>query len=203
MTGRSEPFSSAAISGGVGRGAGGAVSIAVMNGQPTYWSVDEKEPLVTAVVIGARRRSPATVRPVPTASRWLLAVFTAWTLFVWGNRISNAWSSASESTSAKVVSTLLAGSFLLFALGGIVVLVRSWRSPVGDGAVRFLMVFAGWTTLVWSVRIVLIVLADHSVGFKVVHAALGLISVALAVCVARGATVGHEPRFPQSADFAR
>ena len=131
-----------------------------------------------------------------TANRWLLAVFTAWTVFVWGNRISNAWSSASESTSTKVVSTLLAGSFLVFALGGIVVLVRSWRSPIGDGALRFLVVFAGWTTLVWSVRIVLIVFADHSVGFKVVHAALGLISVALAVCVARGAH--SRPRAPLS-----
>jgi hypothetical protein len=140
---------------------------------------------------------------VPTASRWLLALFTAWTVFVWGNRISNAWSSAGESTSTKVVSTVLAGSFLLLASGGIVVLVRSWRSPIGDGAVRFLVVFAGWTTLVWSVRIVLIVAADHSVGFKVVHAALGLISIALAVGVARGARSRQRSPLSPSADFAR
>ncbi len=118
-------------------------------------------------------------------SKWLVIALCAWTVFVWGNRISNAWSSTTESTSAKVTSTVLAASFLVFAVGGIVLLVRSWAVPLTQMARNFLLVFAVWTVAVWCVRVVAIVLADHEVGFKVVHAVLGLISIALAVGVAR------------------
>ena len=123
--------------------------------------------------------------PVSNRSKWLVIALCGWTFFVWGNRISNAWSSTTESTSAKVSSTVLAASFLVFAVGGIVILVRSWTVPLTNWATNFLLGFAGWTVLVWCVRIVAIVLADHELGFKVVHAVLGLISIGLAVGVAR------------------
>jgi hypothetical protein len=125
------------------------------------------------------------VLDVSNRSKWLVTALCGWTVFVWGNRISNAWSSTTESNSAKVTSTILAASFLLLAIGGIVVLVRSWAAPLSEGARNLLLVFAGWTVLVWCVRIVAILLADHAVGFKVVHAVLGLISIALALSVAR------------------
>ena len=38
-------------------------------------------------------------------SKWLVAALCGWTFFVWGTRISNAWSSTTESTSAKVSGT--------------------------------------------------------------------------------------------------
>ncbi len=42
-----------------------------------------------------------------------------------------------------------------------------------------------WTVAVWVVRIPMIALDDRSVGFKVVHAVLGLISIGLAAVVWR------------------
>jgi hypothetical protein len=135
------------------------------------------------------------VPSVTTRLKWLVGALCAWTAFIWGNRISNAWSSTTESTSAKVTSTLLAASFLAFAVGAAVVLWRAWRSPLTDGARRFLVAFAGWTVLVWGVRMVGMVLADHDVAFKAVHAVLGLVSIGLAVALVRSlrttATTSH------------
>lgn len=122
---------------------------------------------------------------VTTRAKWLLIALCGWTVFVWGNRISNAWSSTTEPTSAKVVSTLLAASFLALAVGGAVVLVRSWTRPVSAAAQRFLVVFAGWTVVVWCVRIVGILGDDHGAAFKTVHVVLGLISIGLAVGLVR------------------
>ncbi len=47
--------------------------------------------------------------------------------------------------------------------------------------------FAALTVVVWVVRVPLILVADHAVGFKVVHAAIGLVAIALAVGVWRTA----------------
>lgn len=44
-----------------------------------------------------------------------------------------------------------------------------------------LRAFAAWTVWVWGTRIWNIVGDDHSVGFKVVHILLALVSVAFAV----------------------
>jgi hypothetical protein len=118
-------------------------------------------------------------------ARAALGALCAWTVFLWGNRISNAWSSTTESTSAKVISTILAVSFLVFALGGVVALVRAWRTPSASVPRTFLLAFAGWTVVVWVVRIGAILLADHSIPFKAVHAVLGVVSIVLAIVVAR------------------
>ena len=63
---------------------------------------------------------------------------------------------------------------------------------VDSEAVRVIHVFAAWTGVVWAVRIPMIVLADHAVGFKVVHAMLGLISIGLAAVAYR--TTFFHPR---------
>jgi hypothetical protein len=115
----------------------------------------------------------------------LLGALGVWTVFVWGNRLSNAWSSTTESTGAKVVSTVLAVSFLAFALGALVVLVRWWSSPPPAGVATFVAAFAGWTLVVWVVRMVAIAVGDHGAAFKIVHVALGLVSIALAVGATR------------------
>lgn len=44
-----------------------------------------------------------------------------------------------------------------------------------------LRAFAVWTVWVWATRIWNILGDDHSVGFKVVHSVLALVSVAFAV----------------------
>lgn len=121
--------------------------------------------------------------------RWaLLAAFVAWTTYVWVTRIANAWgASSTETTGGKVVSTVLSGVMLALAVGGVVVLVRTWRRPLTVGAARFLQVFCGVTVAVWVVRAVQIVASDHDVPFKVVHVVLGVVSIALAVGVWRTA----------------
>jgi hypothetical protein len=114
----------------------------------------------------------------------LLGLLIAWTVFLWVQRLLNAWS-GDESTAAKVTSTGLAAVFLVFAGAGVWLLVRHRRRPLDAVGARILVAFAAWTTVVWTVRVGAMVVADHSVGFKVVHAALGVISVGLAVAVAR------------------
>lgn len=132
---------------------------------------------VTATLAGMPRR------------RWaILAAFVAWTSYVWVTRILNAWGpSSTETTGGKVVSTVLSGVMLAFALGGLVVLAQAWRRPLTVGAARFLQVFCGVTVAVWVVRAVQIIASDHDVPFKVVHVVLGVISIALAVAVWRTA----------------
>jgi formate hydrogenlyase subunit 3/multisubunit Na+/H+ antiporter MnhD subunit len=120
--------------------------------------------------------------------RWYgLAAFVAWTFFIWLNRLANAWSSETESTADKVVSSLLAALFLAFAVYGVVVLVTTWRRPLTDAAARVLQAFVVTTVVVWVLRIVQISLGDREVGFKVVHAALGVVAIALGVGVWRTA----------------
>jgi hypothetical protein len=67
----------------------------------------------------------------------------------------------------------------------VVVLVRTWREPLTAAGARVLQLFAGVTAVVWVVRGVQIAVSDHEVGFKVVHVALGVISIALAAGVWR------------------
>ena len=119
-----------------------------------------------------------------------------WTAFVWLNRLVNAWSSDTEGTSGKVVSSVIAAVLLGLAATATVVLVRTWRGPLRVGAARMLQAFAALTVVVWAVRVPLILVADHAVGFKVVHAAIGGVAIALAVGVWRTAApvVAGEPR---------
>ncbi len=129
---------------------------------------------------------------MPRSLWWVLGVLAAWTAYVWVTRLFNAWSSADETTAAKVVSTLISVVFLAFVVASVVVLARTWNGDLEGWMRTMLYAFAAWTTVVWVVRIVLISIADHAVGFKVVHAALGVVSIALAVAVAWGVAVHDE-----------
>jgi hypothetical protein len=122
------------------------------------------------------------------STRWLLVTLVLWTVFVWGNRLSNAWSSTTESTSAKVGSSVLAAVFLAFAVATAWIVRRTRTAPLDrlPGAASstmalVLQAFAIWTTGVWLVRVGAMAVADHSVGFKVVHAMLGVVSIALVI----------------------
>lgn len=129
--------------------------------------------------------------------RWPLLALVAWSVFVWGNRISNTWRSTTETTGAKVTSTALALSFLLFAAAVLVIAIRAWRRPLDRIEAGVVVAFAGWTVAVWIVRMVGIVLADHVVGFKVVHTMLGVVSIvlaALATWVARAEAFERQGR---------
>jgi hypothetical protein len=128
-----------------------------------------------------------------------LAAFVAWTLFIWLNRLANAWGSDTEGTAGKVVSTVLAAAFLLFAAHGVVVLLRTWRGRLTAADARVLQAFVATTVVVWVVRIVQISAGDHTVGFKVVHAALGVVAIALGVGVWRTAVAARSGGRPAEA----
>jgi hypothetical protein len=90
------------------------------------------------------------------------------TLLVWGVRIRNAV--------GELGPTLLAITFVALAVA--VLLTKAGRSAT--------LALAGWTVLVWVVRIVdIALLSDHEAAFVVVHAVLAVASVSLAVLAAR------------------
>ncbi len=121
--------------------------------------------------------------------RWPIPLFIIWSGFIWVTRILNAWAPTSEeSTTAKLVSTVTAGALLIGAVAAAAILVRARARDFAPTETLVLRVVAGATVAVWAVRIPLIV-ADpgHVVGFKVVHVALGVLSVVLAVLTWRRA----------------
>lgn len=115
-------------------------------------------------------------------SRLVLSAFVLWTGFVWGTRISNTLRSE-ESTASKTFSTVLSVLLLALAIAVVVTMVRSWTATIGAGGAKVLMSAAALTGVVWLVRVPQILLADHTVAFKVVHTVLGVVSVVLAALV--------------------
>jgi hypothetical protein len=104
-------------------------------------------------------------------------VLAVWTLFVWGVRIKNA-----DGSVGAVVPAL---TFIVPAAA--VLATKGARLPT--------LVLAAWTVVVWIVRLVdIVVLSDHSAAFTIVHALLGIISIALARAAARSvAAPGRVP----------
>jgi uncharacterized membrane protein len=121
---------------------------------------------------------------MPIRQRVVLSAFVVWSVFVWGNRISNTLRS-DESTASKTFSTVLSIVLLVLAAAVLVVTVRAWRGVVRDSGGKVLLAAGFVTVVVWLVRIPQIALADHDAGFVIVHALLGVVSIALAVPVAR------------------
>lgn len=97
-------------------------------------------------------------------SRWVPYALALWTLFVWGTRIKNA--------DGSVAVILFALTFVLGAL--LVLATKAHALPV--------VMLAGWTVIVWVVRIpdILFFSPERSGAFKVVHVAIGMVSLALA-----------------------
>lgn len=126
----------------------------------------------------------------------------AWTLFVWLNRIKNVFDDR-----ASVGGELEGWSFTwrfgvaivfcLCALVGAALVVAVKRQPTHEGeglarvlATRFFAIFAIGGGLWWLVRGVSTLFADFSVGFKVVHTVLALVTIGLGLLVLRAARVG-------------
>jgi hypothetical protein len=117
-----------------------------------------------------RRLSPAAL------------VFLAWTLLIWGTRIGNIWRGDDGGTGTRLADTALAASFVVLVLAVAVAAVRA-VSPTT--VYRVVVILAGWTAGVWIVRTVDILADDWSVGFKVVHTALAVVSLVLAALAVR------------------
>lgn len=118
-------------------------------------------------------------------------VFLAWTLLIWGTRIGNIWRGDDGGTGARLADTALAASFVVLVLAVAVATVRA-VSPAT--VYRVVVILAGWTAGVWMVRSVDILADDWSVGFKVVHTALAVVSLALAALAVRSLrSAGRSP----------
>lgn len=122
--------------------------------------------------------------------RWAVVALVAWTFFVWTTRIGNIWNDDDLDTAGKVGRTALALSFTVLALAVVGALWRrrEWVRPA-------VLALAGWTVAVWLVRGTGIVVGDHDTAFKVVHAVLAVVSIALSVLAER-ATRGSSDREP-------
>ena len=92
----------------------------------------------------------------------LLGVFVAWTIVVWVGRVRNVLGDDDLTTLDRSWRLVVAATFLAFA--GLLVAV-----------------FCLWTTAFWGVRGFGMLFGDHDAGFKLVHTALALVSIALAL----------------------
>jgi hypothetical protein len=141
---------------------------------------------------------------MPSKQSLAVGCFLAWTLFVWGGRIRNAFADDSLAGQGLVGPVLLSASFALPALLlGVGWLVRArsgrpagrWATVLGPGT----KLLAVWTVVVWAVRATdIAVLGGHSVAFVLVHLALAAVSMALAVMAWRSITVSRSRPRPRS-----
>ena len=102
-----------------------------------------------------------------------------WTLLVWTTRIRNIV--AQDWTWTDFVVPV-----------GLTVLAVAALVRRREG----LLALAAATTLVWVVRLPLVLVHDHPIGFKVVHAVLAVVSIALAAATARAL---NRPKVPTRA----
>ncbi len=121
-------------------------------------------------------------------------LLVGWTAFVWGTRISNALDDRSLSGSAQAATLLTAGAMV--ALAGWLGVTAVRRGEVR----RPLLALSVATALVWVVRVPSIVLADHAVGFTVVHVGLAVVSIGLVALAWR--SVGGRPSVATGASRA-
>lgn len=114
--------------------------------------------------------------------RSLPLVFVGWTLFVWGNRITNIFDDAGTPDATQA-----------FSLGiGLLVITLAVLTALGDLRGRptwALQALVLITVAVWSLRVPMIVFgSDHELGFKAVHTVIAAISVGLAMFALRART---------------
>lgn len=119
----------------------------------------------------------------------IVVALVAWTLVIWGQRISNIWQDQDLDPSGRLSRTALAASFVVLAL---VVAIAGWRAS-RETLVRAVGVLGVWTTVVWLVRATDILFGDHGAAFKLVHTLLAIVSVALALIAYRQARHASEP----------
>ncbi|MDQ6696503.1 MAG: hypothetical protein M3Z46_03490 [Actinomycetota bacterium] len=117
------------------------------------------------------------LRPYP------VSVFAVATLLVWGNRVWLAWTDRKLDLAGKLGYSVPITAFVVAAL---VVLWFLLTDRPFDRRFRALVAaFAAGTVLYWLIRLPTILLRHHPASFKLVHTALALVLVGLAVRVIR------------------
>lgn len=107
-----------------------------------------------------------------------VVAFAVWTSFVWGQRIVNI-ARDSEATGLDLARAVA------FVAVGLAVAWVALAQPATDVARRVVDVAAAVTVLLWAVQMIAIPMRDHTTAFVVVHLALGVISITLAVLASR------------------
>lgn len=118
------------------------------------------------------------LRPYPVAA------FAAVTLVIWGNRIWLAWTNHEDTIAEKLVWSTPITLFVIAAVTVAVLLLKGTDTSTLCFR-RLVQMFAGGTVVFWAIRAPMILLADHEVPFKVVHAVLAVVSVVAAVAAWR------------------
>jgi hypothetical protein len=136
--------------------------------------------------VGAVHTRPPVAPSRSALDRRPVVALGAWTVFLWITRIKNALGDAAMTDGGKAVALLTSALFLLAAA---VVTAAVWRRVPGAG--RAAAAFAVVSIVYWIVRAVTIVVRDHPLGFTLVHTALALITVGLAVLVLRARRRTH------------
>lgn len=131
----------------------------------------------------------------PTVGRrtWAVAplvVLVAWTLFVWIGRIRNIVNDETLAGWSRNWRLGFSVSFVVLALavGGLTIrhLLSADDAPASRALLgRLVTILAGYSIVVWLIRGTDIVLGAHSVGFKVVHAILAVVSIGLGALALR------------------
>ena len=104
---------------------------------------------------------------------WVLVI---WTVFLWLSRLRNVLADDDLSDTGRNVRIAVVVVFVLLALGAAAGLV--FRRP------KAMIVLIFWTVVYWFVRGTGILIGDWSVGFKVVHTLLWIVSFGAAALAA-------------------
>ncbi|MDZ7675845.1 MAG: hypothetical protein U5K30_12360 [Acidimicrobiales bacterium] len=130
-------------------------------------------------------------------------VLAVWTFLVWTTRIRNIWTDNSLTTGGQVWRTALALAFTAFAVATVAAWARARRAAPWSASGWLVRAFALWTTGVWVVRAVQIANADHDLAFVLVHTALAVVSIVLAVWADRRANRADRASRPTGSRPAR
>ena len=124
---------------------------------------------------------------MPDVSRTakLVGPLVLWTLFVWASRIRNIWIDDELSTGGQVLRTGFAIVFLTFAIAMAYRLYVGRGSELTPGDTRILAPFVAWTIGFWLVRGIGIIVDDHTTAFTIVHTALMLVSIGIALVASK------------------
>jgi hypothetical protein len=111
---------------------------------------------------------------------WSILAFGAWSAGIWLTRVRNIFTDESLDATGKVLWLVPA---LGLGLGGVLALWAWWQGRAGLARPLAAVLLA--TIVYWPVRTVIMLFGDHSVGFRLVHLALAIVSVGLAVAAGR------------------
>ncbi|MCB0977731.1 MAG: hypothetical protein KDB02_09760 [Acidimicrobiales bacterium] len=129
-------------------------------------------------------RSIGPFRPRP------VTVFAALTLLIWTTRIPLAWTNPDDSVGEKVIWSTPITLFVIAAAALLLMQARGAGSTAPFA--KLVRAFAAGTVAYWTIRVVIIVAGDWSVGFKAVHAVLAIVSCAAAALAWRSLAAGDE-----------